>query len=473
MTSILNGREFIIPTNSHGSVKFQTQLAKRMEKKGASVLLLPQTKEYQRELEDNIPDRFILNENINHKPTRELPDLLEKYSIDSSRSLVFPQMVYDYKYLKPSGGRFLPNGPVSPKYKKYLDRLHVLLDYLDKLYEDGFCGIPIQNQGGEINRRVLARVTKYHGIPSIRCSFNPLQGRKTIRSGEEMSLKPINTAFEQDLTPEQRERAENYRRTVIRDKPQIGSSTSQSQSTSLKSDISGKIQTIIEKRSDSLPLINDWLRRTIGKPVQAKVQQNWSLNRTDTTEHIQNTNFIFYSIQYFRESRVTMRAPAFYDQAGFIEFLSRSVPHNTNLVVKDHPQQLGAMPFFDIRRISRYATLADPSYSAHEIIENADAVVTLNNTVGHEAIVFGKPVVVLGSALYSGLDSVVSPDDINELDTAISEAIDKGGLTNKQVLQYIDALYRVSEPVIWADPTPKNISSFISAIESRLSRDNV
>lgn len=469
MASVVNETEFIIPLNSFNSVEFQSRLLEGLKKQGASVSILPQSKEYIREFGDDIPNKAILDGYINHDPTRELPDLLEKYSINSPRSFIFPQMVYDYKYLKPSGGRFLPDGPSSPRYEEYLDNLHVLLDYLDELYEGGFHGIPIQNQGGEINRRGLARVARYHDISSVRCSFNPLPGRSTIRSGEAMRLEKINSALKKELTQEQKERAERYRQTVIYNKPQVGSDSRRSEPTSLWLNLLGKAQTIAQERSDSLPVLYRWSRRVIGKPIQAKAQQIWSLDRSSTAEYIENTGYIFYSIQYFRESRVTMRAPAFYDQARFIEHLSRSVPHETDLVVKDHPQQLGAMPFFDIRRISRYATLADPFFSAHDLIETCDAVVTLNNTVGHEAIVSGKPVVALGSALYSGLDTVVTPDNINELDAAISEAIDKGGLSDDEVRRYIDALYGVSEPITWGDPSPENISNFISAIESHLS----
>jgi hypothetical protein len=468
MSSNLSGLEFIIPLNSHSSTDFQAQLASRLEQNNASALIFPQNQEYLGDIEQKVANKSILTDHLNHKPSHDFSHLINKYSINSPRSFIFPQLVYDYEYLKPSGGRFLPDGPTSPNCEKYLTRLHLLLDYLDGLYERGFQGIPIQYQGGEINRRALARVAKYHEIPSVRCSFNPLPGRSTIRNGEEMYFQEVDSALEHDLTKEQEKRAEQYRLTVIRDKPQVGSNSGSSQQTSLVKNILGKLQTVWNEKSDSLPLIYKWSRRTLGKPIQAKAQQFWSLNRNDTDEYIQNTEFVFYPIQYFRESRVTMRSPAFYDQARLIEHLSRSVPHETSLCVKDHPRQCGAMPFFDIRRISRYATLADPSFSAHDIIENAEAVVTLNNTVGHEAIVFGKPVVALGSALYSDLKSVVSPSDINELDMAISEAINKGGLSDDEVRHYIDALFRISEPVVWGDPDYENISNFVSAIEFSL-----
>lgn len=464
----LTDRTFVLPLNSSNSIEFQSQLADRLQQNGASVSIYPQRKRYLKQTDNEILKRLSNIEYLNHEPANDLGMLLDKYSIESPRAFVFPQIVYDYEYLKPSGGRFLPNGPRSPNYKNYVSQLHKLLDYFNELYENGFEAIPVQNQGGEIIRRVLARVTDYYDIPSVRCSFNPIAGRMTVRDGEEMNLEEVGSALEKTLTKKEEERAEEYRLTVINDRPQVGSELNRSQRDSLRSNILGKIQTVLEKRTESLPLIYRWLRTNMGGPVQAKAQQFYSLDKFDTHSHIQDTEYAFYSIQYFRESRVTMRAPAFYDQASLIEFLSRSVPHNTELLVKDHPQQLGAMPFFDIRRISRYATLADPSFSAHDIIENASVVVTLNNTVGHEAIVFGKPVVALGSALYSDLDGVVSPSDINNLDSAISKAINEGGLSDNEVRQYIDALYRISEPIVWGDPSPENISNFVSAIRNHL-----
>ncbi|WP_185955788.1 capsular polysaccharide export protein, LipB/KpsS family [Halorubrum cibi] len=245
---------------------------------------------------------------------------------------------------------------------------------------------------------------------------------------------------------------------------------STSRPTSIISNILGKAQIVAKKRLDSLPSIARWARRTIGKPVQAKVQQYYALDREDTREYVSSSKFVFYSLQYYRESRVTMRSPAFYDQAGLIKYLSRSVPHGTELLVKDHPQQLGAMPFSDIRQISRYVPIAKPSTPAHNLIEKAEAVVTLNNTVGHEAIVFGKPVVVLGSALYGDLESVVHLDDINDLDTTIAKVIEDGGLSNDDIRRYIDALFEISEPMKWGDPAKPNVDEFIYAIDRHLSK---
>jgi len=118
MSSNLSGLEFIIPLNSHSSTDFQAQLASRLEQNNASALIFPQNQEYLGDIEQKVANKSILTDHLNHKPSHDFSHLINKYSINSPRSFIFPQLVYDYEYLKPSGGRFLPDGPTSPNCEK-------------------------------------------------------------------------------------------------------------------------------------------------------------------------------------------------------------------------------------------------------------------------------------------------------------------------------------------------------------------
>ena len=39
-----------------------------------------------------------------------------------------------------------------------------------------------------------------------------------------------------------------------------------------------------------------------------------------------------------------------------------------------------------------------------ELIENSKCVITINSTVGMEAMIIGKPILILGDAIYSGFN---------------------------------------------------------------------
>ena len=105
--------------------------------------------------------------------------------------------------------------------------------------------------------------------------------------------------------------------------------------------------------------------------------------------------------------------------------------------------------------------------SAHDIVKNADAIVTLNNTVGHEALVWKKPVVTLGDALYSDIGLTYDVRNTNNLDSVITEAVKKGGPTQTELLRYINGLYKISDPIIWGDSSDENIENIVDSILNR------
>lgn len=59
-------------------------------------------------------------------------------------------------------------------------------------------------------------------------------------------------------------------------------------------------------------------------------------------------------------------------------------------------------------------------YATQELIEKAEAVITINSTVGIEALLFGKKVVVLGQAFYAIPDLTLAAGSLQELKTALS-----------------------------------------------------
>lgn len=468
VVSNLSQERFILPVNGRSAIRFAQRLSERISEQGGECYLLPRSEEYLPEIYSGIDEDVVITDHFTHTPTQDFETLLDKYDIESARSFVFPQMVYNHDYPKPSGGRFFPEGPDTPEYEPYFDKLHRLLDFFDEIYTNGFDAIPIQHEGAEINRRVLEVVSSQTYKKSIRYSFSPLPGRLNIRRGESMSFPLLKETLDEELSADEKERAEEYRKTVTGQKPEIGKSSGSN--TNLLYKLSSLINSLSHRGTDIFPYLPKYARQKINKPVHAKLQKYWYQDIEQTQEMIKNEPFLFYPIQYYRESRVTMRSPAFYDQASLIRHLSRCVPTSQNLYVKDHPQQVGAMKTSDIRSISKFSKLVDADFSSHKLISESEAVISLNNTVGHEAIIWGKPVIPLGEAFYDAPAFVYSVDDLNEMNSAITQAIKKGGPSPKEVLRYIEGLYRMSSPGIWGDQNQKNVDDFLTSIETTLQR---
>ena len=455
-------QHFVIPLNSHSEVEFLDQIGDQLNQQNYSVSYIPQDKHIAKTAKRRLNREELHLDYLDYQPNSNFGALCEKYEIDSPWDLVFPQMVYDRSYDSPSYRTYWFSGTNSFSDQEYRNILHRTLDYLDRLYENGNGGIPIQNQGGEILRRALQSVADYHGCPSVRTSFSPVPSSVLIRSTEEMEFPPLKNASYDEMTAEQREEAEEFRTSVTENQQQVMGGSDESES--LYQNLHRKVRRIQEHKDNLSPVISNWVRRHIAKPVVGAAAKQLYLDETQSQKFIESNKYVFYPIQYFRESRVTMRAPAFYNQLWMIEYLSRSLPPEYELVVKDHPRQLGALPLSHAHKLRRYATAIAPTISAREVLTESDAVVTLNNTVGYEAVMYGKPAVTLGDAFYSGAGYTWDVTAIDSLSAKLNEAVNSDGLSDEEVLEFSHGLLQSSYEGDWEAVDSENIQAFTSSI---------
>jgi len=411
-----------------------------------------------------VDDENIISGHLEHDENSGLYNLLTKYNIKSARRFVFPQMVYDYKYPK-----LCRNFPLvassSPNYDKYLCDLHQYLDFFDSLYENGYQGTPVINQGGALHSQVVHHVAKKHDVSSIRYSFNPLPSRRSVRHTIDMEFPELANALGDTLSDNERVRAREYLSSIRKNMPEFGSKGDQS--TEYVENMKNRLQQVMLYKGKSIGKISRLIYRSILVNMSKEYQSRYHLSMSDAADFIDRSDYVFFPLQYYRESRITLRSAPFFDQASLVEYLSRNVPGTMQLVVKDHPRRVGSLPNKSAKEISRFSNFVPPSLSAHKVIRNASAVVTLNNTVGHEALLWGKPVVTLGDALYSGTELTTDVHDIDKLDVKLSEAIDEGGPSEEEILRYINGLYRVSDPMVWGDSNDKNITNIVESIYNR------
>jgi hypothetical protein len=126
-------------------------------------------------------------------------------------------------------------------------------------------------------------------------------------------------------------------------------------------------------------------------------------NRKLVAEPPLDTGFAFFGLHMQPEASVDVWAPFFSNQIRVVELLSRSLPPTHKLLVKLHksdvpnysPEYIAALEKFPgVEVVSPYA-------DTHQFILRADLVFTIQGTMGLEAALLGKPVVIFGNILGS------------------------------------------------------------------------
>ncbi len=132
--------------------------------------------------------------------------------------------------------------------------------------------------------------------------------------------------------------------------------------------------------------------------------------------------FYFFPLHVFDDSQITVRNPEFYDQSWVIDRIANALPAGMKLVVKMHPGLDGAVPLAFLRKMRalREVHLLDASVNAHQVIEKSAGIISINSTVGLEALIHGKPVLVLGRWTFGNLGMTRHIKDFAALPQALA-----------------------------------------------------
>jgi hypothetical protein len=148
-----------------------------------------------------------------------------------------------------------------------------------------------------------------------------------------------------------------------------------------------------------------------------KFKYRQALSQRYMFNNIPKEQYVYFPLSMIPEASTLIRATRYYDQLSSIKSLSLEIPLHWKLVVKEHPSMIGKNEIKFYKEISKIfnVVLLPPQISSSECIQNSEAVVTATGTTGIESLVLGKKTIVLGSSIYSNLNSVHSVENISEI----------------------------------------------------------
>lgn len=141
--------------------------------------------------------------------------------------------------------------------------------------------------------------------------------------------------------------------------------------------------------------------------VTAAIAQLWrssrahdAVARVDTVGTPAGRPYVLFGLHMQPESTIDVWAPFFSNQMWVIELLSRSIPASHRLLVKIHKSDISKYPRAVLDRMRSFpgVQLVRPFADSRQFIEQADLVVAIQGTMGLEAALLGRPVVMLGES---------------------------------------------------------------------------
>ena len=161
-------------------------------------------------------------------------------------------------------------------------------------------------------------------------------------------------------------------------------------------------------------------------------------------EIIDDKPFIFLPLQQEPERSLLLSAPDYKNQIETVEYVSKCLPENFLLFVKEHPTQGSGR---DWREISQYKALQNnpkvrlihPSIPATEIIKKSKLVISVSGTIALESAFLNKPSITIADNDYTLIPSISRLNSKNELRGLIEKSLEKKA-DPSIIMKYLDIL---------------------------------
>ena len=160
------------------------------------------------------------------------------------------------------------------------------------------------------------------------------------------------------------------------------------------------------------------------KTIKSIVKQNYLLEKEQS--------IYFLALQVDSDVNMIYHSPYFNNSLDLLSSVFHSLPSNAKLIVREHPKQKGRYCNELYRFIDNHQIILDNKTPLTQLLDLANVVIVNNSTVGIEALLKQKVLVVLGKAFYDFDEICLKINNKNELKDILFKAQNK--TVNKMVI---------------------------------------
>jgi len=195
------------------------------------------------------------------------------------------------------------------------------------------------------------------------------------------------------------------------------------------------------------PLVN----QRIIRPWRARLMDRRFLKMYIKSTDLPQLNYAFFPLHTEPEVTLCVYSKPYLNQIEAIRLFSHNIPVGMKLLVKEHPWSIGKRPLSYYRKLLEIPNvlLAHPSLNSRELISHARIITAIAGSMGFEAIILKKPVVVLGRTPFSILpgNMIRHASNPDRLGNDIRHLLENYEYDEGALLSYISAVMKDSVPV--------------------------
>lgn len=312
---------------------------------------------------------------------------------------------------------------------------------VEKIFENHDFDVIYQGRGSEIHRLLIYYAAKHHDAATIWGEFSPFNNSIAFGTGLDGTWANYRTIPYEEMSADGCEETRSFVEEFKQQQKFYDHGSDDSGGILLKELISTSKRVYDRFTSDQPRNTTGMMERQIRKSVNARINEQLLPSPEESRQLATRNEYVYFPLQYPIESRLTLFSPQCYNQQSIIKYISRILPADVRLLVKQHPNHPGHQSPLWIRSVDQLSNVdvVAPSVNSHKLIQSAAAVVVTNNTVGFEALFYEAPLVVLGAAFYMDTPAARRVQDYGLLPRALSDAI-RTETTEEEIVSSIYSL---------------------------------
>ena len=178
--------------------------------------------------------------------------------------------------------------------------------------------------------------------------------------------------------------------------------------------------------------------------IEHDIIKNFFIDKFDKSQ-----NYFFLGLHLNQESTMSLRAQPFTNQVVLAEMLSRVLPANYLLYVREHPhwpETYKLSYLLKFRKLNN-VRLISCDIPIHDIIEHSKGLLTYNATTTIESLMYGKPVLTFSSNIYYKYHAEVDYcNNMYDLGEKLTQLLFKS-ISKDETINYMFKLFNYSHVI--------------------------
>jgi hypothetical protein len=197
----------------------------------------------------------------------------------------------------------------------------------------------------------------------------------------------------------------------------------------------------------------------------------WLLNRRSLPRKPPQSRFAFFGLHMQPESSIDVFAHFFSNQERVIELMARSLPPTHTLLVKLHKSDTLNYSKTSLARFTHFpgVELISPYADTFQFIKQADLVFSIQGTIGLEAALLGRPVIMFGDSPTKLFPSVSTIGKTTDLPALVRQKLAETPPSRADIVAafaaYLSPYYPASHNDWSVRPTDAEIEDFVKLFE--------